>query len=129
MTFCLTFSYSVPMHVMRKYNAQPQRICIFFVYIYFIILWKSFFLFNAMPRRSVIGPFNLPCHSPFTPNDSVMHLNGVGSEWFGNRFRIHTESFPSRISPKLHQEGYSATILLRQRHHLADTYTGRFPIN
>ena len=30
MTSCLTFSYSVPMHVMRKYNAKPQRICIFF---------------------------------------------------------------------------------------------------
>ena len=29
MTFCLTFSYSVPMHVMRKYNAKAQRICIF----------------------------------------------------------------------------------------------------
>ena len=30
MTSCLTFSYSVPMHVMRKYNAKPQRICILF---------------------------------------------------------------------------------------------------
>ena len=30
MTSCFTFSYSVPMHVMRKYNAKPQRICIFF---------------------------------------------------------------------------------------------------
>ena len=28
---CLTFSYSVPMHVMRKYNAKLQRICIFFL--------------------------------------------------------------------------------------------------
>ena len=34
MTSCLTFSYSVPMHVMRKYNAKPQRICIFFKLIY-----------------------------------------------------------------------------------------------
>ena len=30
MTSCLTFSYSLLMHVMRKYNAKPQRICIFF---------------------------------------------------------------------------------------------------
>ena len=30
MTSRLTFSYSVPMHVMRKYNAKPQRIWIFF---------------------------------------------------------------------------------------------------
>ena len=29
-TSYLTFSYSVPMHVMRKYNAKPQRICSFF---------------------------------------------------------------------------------------------------
>ena len=29
-TFCLTFSYSVPMHVMRQNNAKPQRICRFF---------------------------------------------------------------------------------------------------
>ena len=30
MTSCRTFSYLVPMHVMRKYNAKPQGICIFF---------------------------------------------------------------------------------------------------
>ena len=30
MTSCLTFSYSVPMHVMTKYNAKPQSICSFF---------------------------------------------------------------------------------------------------
>ena len=29
---CLIFSYSVPMHVMRKYNAKPQRICRYFLY-------------------------------------------------------------------------------------------------
>ena len=30
-TSCLTLSYSVPMHMMRKYNAKPQRICIFLI--------------------------------------------------------------------------------------------------
>ena len=30
-TFCLSSSYLVPMRVMRKYSARPQRICSFFL--------------------------------------------------------------------------------------------------
>ena len=37
MTSCLIFFYSVPMHVMRQYNAKPQRICIFF----FLEFWRK----------------------------------------------------------------------------------------
>ena len=28
---CFTFSYSVPMHVMRKYSAKPQRVCTYLI--------------------------------------------------------------------------------------------------
>ena len=34
----------------------------------------------------------IPCHYGLSPNDSVAHSNGLDSEWFENRFRIHTES-------------------------------------
>ena len=34
----------------------------------------------------------IPCHYALSPNDSVAHSNGLDSEWFGNRFRIYTES-------------------------------------
>ena len=44
MTSCLTFSYSVPMHVMRKYNAKPQRICIFFCNANFYFRFQVFIL-------------------------------------------------------------------------------------
>ena len=47
-TSCFTFSYSVHMHVMKKYSAKPQRICtnFFIIYINFnfttwiISVWK-----------------------------------------------------------------------------------------
>ena len=39
MTSCLTFSYLVPMHVMRKYNAKPQRICSFFCVALFLVFF------------------------------------------------------------------------------------------
>ena len=41
----------------------------------------------------------IPCHT--TRAQSIAHSNGLGSEWFGNRFRIHTESFSFRMSPIL----------------------------
>ena len=42
-----------------------------------------------------------PCHYTLSPNDFVAHSNGLVSEWFGNKCRIHTESFSFRMSPKL----------------------------
>ena len=35
----------------------------------------------------------IPCHYALSPNNSIAHSNGLDSEWFGNRFGIHTESF------------------------------------
>ena len=45
MTSCLSFSYSVPMHVMRKYSAKLQRICTYFFSVYWI----------KANRKSVLG--------------------------------------------------------------------------
>ena len=33
----------------------------------------------------------IPCHYALSPNDSVTHSNGLGSERFGKRFGIYTE--------------------------------------
>ena len=48
--------------------------------------------FRLNPFNSVKSFWMIPRHSPFSPNDSVAHSNGLDSEWFGYRFRIHTES-------------------------------------
>ena len=41
----------------------------------------------------------IPCHCALSPNDSVAHSNGLDSEWFGNRFRLHTESHGTIFIP------------------------------
>ena len=48
MTSCLTCFYSVPMHVMRKYNAKPQRICIFF---WLVLSSKTYKSWTFVKRR------------------------------------------------------------------------------
>ena len=39
MTSCLTFSYSVLMHVIRKYSVKPQRICTYFLRVFTCIAY------------------------------------------------------------------------------------------
>ena len=64
----------------------------------------------------------IPCHYAPSPNDSVAHSNGLDSEWFGNRFRIHTESFSFRMTPKL-TSGTSESYIFHQskrRHRISN---------
>ena len=51
----------------------------------------------------------ISCHYASSFNESVAHEKGLDSEWFENRFRIYTESFPSRMCPKL-QSGKERSV-------------------
>ena len=62
---------------------------------------RTKFSYRLNPLNGANSFRMIPCHSALIANDSVAYSNGLGSKWFGNTFRIHTESFSFRMSPKL----------------------------
>ena len=55
--------------------------------------------FRMIPRHSLFSPNDSAPLRALSPNDSVAHSNGLDSEWFGNRFHIHTESHGTTFIP------------------------------
>ena len=53
---------------------------------------RTKFSFRLNPFNGVKSFRMISRHSPFNSNDSAAHSNGLESERYGNRFRIHTES-------------------------------------
>ena len=83
-TSCLTFPYSVSMHVMRKYNTKPQRICSFFhfkwIYWFFRIHMNCFNFFYAFENSRVHIT-----HKNFSHN-WTNSCTIIGSIFFRNRY-------------------------------------------